>query len=349
MTIRIYSTDTDAGCLSVIDRTGKDEYKTVCRIPVGNAPRGSVRFTRGGRGFVSNCGGDTISEIDIRTNEETDRIKVGAAPRGIGIVPGDRYALVSNSGSNYISIVDLGTRREVSRVAVGRDPRHMAVTSDGKAAYVAVWGSHYVAKLDISHLRKNDVSSVREVTRISVGQGAHPYSVNIQPNSRYLYVANTQAPFASVIDMDKGEVATRIDVGSKGGRAIAFSPSGDMAFLTLEDPSEIAVIDTHRRKVIKRLDVGPGPRGLGLDPKGNTLYASSFARSQAKTITVGNRRLTFSPNTLTVIDLKGINTKQGPQYRELSVGAGPCSVSMVDLESLSGPTGKQTRASKRAH
>jgi YVTN family beta-propeller protein len=141
MEIEIYSTDTDSGVLSVIRRNDDGAYVPLGQIPVGNAPRGAVRFTRGGRGYVSNCGGDTISEIDLVNHRETARIKVGPAPRGIGIIPGEQFALVSNSGDNSISIVDLLGREEVRRIAVGRDPRHMAVTADGSFAYVAIWGS----------------------------------------------------------------------------------------------------------------------------------------------------------------------------------------------------------------
>src|SRR5262245_48720151 len=105
MAIEIYSTDTDSGQISVI-RKQFNSYSTVTTIPVGNAPRGSVKFTRDGRGFVSNTSTNTVSEIDALTHREVARIQVGSGPRGLGIVPGDRYMLVSNSGSNTVSVVD---------------------------------------------------------------------------------------------------------------------------------------------------------------------------------------------------------------------------------------------------
>jgi DNA-binding beta-propeller fold protein YncE len=74
MSIRIYSTDTDAGQISVIEKSSNGKYKNIAAIPIGNAPRGSVKFTKDGKGYVSNCGGNTISELDTFTNRETTTI-----------------------------------------------------------------------------------------------------------------------------------------------------------------------------------------------------------------------------------------------------------------------------------
>ncbi len=334
MSIRVFSTDTDAGCVSVIEQTPDKKHQLVCQIPVGNAPRGSVRFTTDGRGYVSNCGGNTISEINGVTNREAARITVGIAPRGIGIVPGDTFALVSNSGSDCVSVVDLTARSEIAQIAVGRDPRHMALAPDGRFAYVAVWGSHYVSKIDTSPLlenRRSDIKTdVREVARIPVGKDAHPYSVAIDPAGERAYVANTQAAYISVIDLSTDKVIQQVDVGSKGARAIAIQPDGARAYASVEDTSEVVAFETANGDVVRRFDVGPGPRGIAIDPQSGVLFSSSFSRSKAKTMLSG--RL-FSPNALTILDLTSMRDikSDDPQVDEIRVGTGPCSVSILDL------------------
>src|ERR1700712_2773763 len=132
MSIEIFSTDTDDGVISVIGKNGKNDHSLLRKIRVGNAPRGAVKFTARGRGFVSNTSQNTVSELDPVALEEVRRIEVGHGPRGLGIVPGDKYLLVSNSGSDTLSIVDLELNVEVRQIPVGRDPRHMAVTRDGR-------------------------------------------------------------------------------------------------------------------------------------------------------------------------------------------------------------------------
>ena len=340
MAVRIYSTDTDSGVVSVTS-VQDGGYARVAQIPVGNAPRGAMKYTSDGRGFVCNCGGDTISEIDLMSNRELGRIKVGPAPRGLAIIPGDRFAVVSNSGSNSISIVDLRARQEAAQIAIGRDPRHMAVTKDGTAVFIAIWGSHYVAHVDTSSLvGRNDPASVRESLRIPIGQDRHPYSVALTPDEKELYVANTRSELLSIIDVVRGTVSGEIDLGSRGARAVAFSPKGERAYVSVENTSEIAVIDVVTRAVISRIPVGPGPRGLALEPKTETLYVTAFERSN----TGGGGGLSalrsIPVNSLTVVNLPRIRAQvasaaaDAASYDFIPVAHGSCSVSVISDELL---------------
>jgi len=335
MASEIYSTDTDSGVISVVRRDDDGTHTTIGQITVGNAPRGSVRFTKDGRGYVSNCGGDTISEIDIVNHRETARIKVGAAPRGIGLIPGDQFALVSNSGSNSISIVDLSAREEVRQIAVGRDPRHMGITSDGGTAYVAIWGSHYVAKIDTRALAGDtpdcNFQKVREVSKIWMRDGSHPYSVAIHPAGKHLFVANTQSNLLAVVDLTKETIEAEIDLGSTGARAVTFVPDGSQALVTVENTSEVVVIDAKSLTITDRIEVGNGPRGLALDPLSMTLYISAFAR------TVKGLEGTFTKqNALTVLDIRhSMKAKaQGAGITSVPVGKGSCSVAVLDLSKV---------------
>ena len=86
--VEIFSTDTDDGTISVIVKADKGEHTLLRTIRVGNAPRGAVKFTSSGRGFVSNTSQNTISELGPVGLEEVRRLVVGHGPRGLGIVPG---------------------------------------------------------------------------------------------------------------------------------------------------------------------------------------------------------------------------------------------------------------------
>lgn len=331
MTMQLYCTDTDSGTISVIDPSGK-ALKVISKIPVGNGPRGAVMFTSTGRGYVGNSAGDTISEIDAVTMRETARIKVGIAPMGVGLIPGDRYALVSNSGSNYVSVVDLTKRVEVHQVHVGREPRHMSITPDGKAAYVAVSGADYVAKLDTSALAANDeskLSRVSEVARISTGADAMPYSTAIAANGKVGAVANNQATYMSILDLTRDVVAKTVDVGNKGGRGVQFSPDSKTVFLTVEDTSELVAIDVYTGKILNTFETGPGPRGFVIDPKSCRIYVAGFARAKKVTGAL------TTPNTVCVVDLSATAfsalEKASPNYTDVRVGAGPCSVNMFHI------------------
>jgi YVTN family beta-propeller protein len=332
--IEIYSTDTDSGQISVI-RKDADGHKSVTAIPVGNAPRGGVKFTRDGRGFVSNTSTNSVSEIDALTHREVARISVGSGPRGIGILPGDRYMLVSNSGSNTVSIVDLESRTELTQVAVGRDPRHMAIVGD--AAYVCIWGSGYIAKIDISGLKNGDASDVREIARIRIQENSHPYSLNVDRTGRYALVACNSVDYVPVIDLATDRVAHRVPVTSQGGRAVAFSPDNRYALVTLERESVIAVIDLTTFTVTRYLPTGPSPRGIAVDDRDFTIYSSAFSRGT--TLHAGQPG--NLPHAITVIHLDNVDLSTGddsggqPVFDDIPVGYGPCSVSLFDTDRVS--------------
>jgi YVTN family beta-propeller protein len=331
MAIEIYSTDTDSGQISVVRKDG-NAYLTVAVIPVGNAPRGSVKFTQDGRGFVSNTSTNTVSEIDALTHREVARFEVGSGPRGLSIVPGERYLLVSNSGGNTVSIVDLETREELAQIAVGRDPRHMAIVGD--FAYVSIWGSGYIAKIDISGLYSQDVANVREVGRIRLGADTFPYSLNVDRAQKLAFVACNSVAEVPVIDLATDEVIARVPVRTDGGRAIAFTPDNKYALVTLERDSSIAVIDVQQLEVTRYLPGGPAPRGIAIDDNDGTIYAAAFSRGTS--FHAGEED--FGRHGITVVDVAGLdlsNDDQSPNAVSVSVGFGPCSVSVFDTEKVS--------------
>lgn len=331
--IRLFSTDTDDGVVSVVGKTDKRHHTPATRIKVGNAPRGGVKFTKSGRGFVSNTSQNTISEIDPVSLEEVRRIEVGHGPRGLGIVPGEKYLLVSNSGSDTVSIVDLELNVELRQVPVGRDPRHMAVTADGRRAFVCIWGDGLVARLDIAGLSSDRPEAVAVERTISVGTAAHPYSVAIDPTGTRVFVANTQATYASVIDIATSEV-THVELGYIGGRAVAFSPDNEYALISVETVNSVYVVRLSDLKVMRYIPVGPGPRGLTVDNRDKTMYITNFARTKPTFLPDGPD---YGPNTLTLVELDSapLDRQEGTfVYDEIEVGFGPCSVTMLDIAAL---------------
>ncbi len=333
MADRIFSTDTDAGTITVLE-SQEGTFKEIEKIFVGNGPRGPVVFTKHGRGFVTNHAGNTVSEIDPFNNIEVAKIKVGSAPLGMGLIPGDKYLLVSNDGDNNISVIDITKRKELGQISVGREPKHMEIHPTKPYAYVCIWGAHMVSKINIQALLDKDIDIIpNEVcveNSIFLGKDAHPYSLRITPCGNYIIVANNQAEYITVIEEKTGKIVKNIDVGTKGARGVEFSPLGDTAFVSIEDASEILVIDLKTFEIVDRMESGPGPRGMLVHE--NTLFASAFARVKkvAGVLT--------TPNTLSALSygnemsLQTFKKKVRPEVTEINVGAGPCSISLFTFD-----------------
>ena len=307
----IYSTDTDSGTISVLENDGKSAKK-IASIQVGNAPRGSVRFTSDGRGYVSNTSTNTVSEIDGLTHEETRRIQVGNGPRGLFIVGKEKYLLVSNSGSDTLSIVDLEYGEDIRQVEIGRDPRHMIV-ADG-FAYISLWGKDSIAKVDVSPLDGGDVDGVKVVNTIMLAPDTFPYSLNIDNTRGLAFVACN--------------AIQNIPVRAGGVRAVTFTPDHKYALASLERDNSVAVIDIESLSVARYIDAGPAPRGVVSDSEG-TIYAAAFSRNTVMKLDIPD----WGSHGVTVIrtadaDLSDPNSEVATE--SVPVGFGPCSVSVFD-------------------
>ena len=333
----LYSTNTDSNDISVIDLSTRRE---VTRISVGGSPRGSVRIAPDGRlGYVSNTAGNSISVLDLVANKEVGRIPVGLAPRGLVLSITGKIGFVSNSGSDYLSIIDLEAGKEIRKIEVGANPRHLGMTPDGKKIIASLWGDDKVAivespifahkdavslltaqtrmrVLDAEEYRKKRLlEDAVDLTKVSVGDLARPYSVAVDKAGKTLYVANTQADYVSEIDLETATLVRKMPVGY-GGRAILVSPDSPELYVSVENTNEVAVLDTSTGTVKRRMDTGPSPRGLAYYPPRDEIYASIFTRTMTE-------RPPMMRNSLTVLE-----RKTGKLVDEVAVGLGPCSASV---------------------
>src|SRR5258708_28973497 len=104
----------------------------------------------------------------------------------------------------------------------------------------------------------------------------------------------------AVIDMETDEMVKKVDVGNSGGRAVAFSSDRRYALLSIERESSVAVIDLDTLELTRKIPVGPGPRGVAVDPTDDTLYVSNFNRA----VPMMEGSPDYAGNSLTVVDLK---------------------------------------------
>src|SRR5580698_3680948 len=133
-------------------------------------PDGSTKWI-----FVQLSGFNGFAVVDFATHKEVNRIKnpdlpAGKAPYLVGgseshgmAVTADGKTLIVNSRLNsQIYSYSLPDLKLVGSAEVGRSPDWVTLTPDGKTAYVACAASNYVSVVDIA--------SMKETTRISVGQ-----------------------------------------------------------------------------------------------------------------------------------------------------------------------------------
>jgi DNA-binding beta-propeller fold protein YncE len=100
-------------------------------LDVGPQPIHLALKPDGGEIFVSNFGGDTVSEIATNNDEVGGAYLMGLHPWG-GVVSADNATLwVSNFGDNTVGAYSIDDGQRVNTVQVGDGPGPLALSSDG--------------------------------------------------------------------------------------------------------------------------------------------------------------------------------------------------------------------------
>ena len=106
-------------------------------IPVGGSPSRVALTPDGGRAYVLNGGGDSVSVISTVTNTVTTTIPVGDLPDSVAISPDGTRAYVTIENAGTVSVISTATNTITANIPVGDFAGGIALTPNGARAYVA--------------------------------------------------------------------------------------------------------------------------------------------------------------------------------------------------------------------
>lgn len=118
---RLYLVVNNSSKIEVVDKETLTKIATI-RIANEASPRELVQVSEN-KAYVTNLFGNSVSVIDLETNEEASIIAVGSNPEGIAVV--DERAYVANSGfgnGNTLSIINTATDEVTGTITVGDNP-----------------------------------------------------------------------------------------------------------------------------------------------------------------------------------------------------------------------------------
>ncbi|HEY3756414.1 MAG TPA: hypothetical protein VGL42_09725 [Opitutaceae bacterium] len=116
-----------------------------------------------------------------------------------------------------------------------------------------------------------DATTLATIKSIPV-QGS-PDGILFEPATERIYVLSHRAPNVTVLDAKDGSIVGTIDLG--GAPEQAQSDGAGLVFIDIEDRDQVAVIDAHSLKVLRKYDLngkGGGPGALALNAKSRTLF-----------------------------------------------------------------------------
>jgi YVTN family beta-propeller protein len=178
--------------------------------------------------------------VDTHKNKVVNKIKVGVHPHSVILDEAANLAYVSNQWSDNISVIDLIHSRVVDTLKTGNGPSGLSFSANGKFLYVVnTFGS------DLSII---NLTTKEERKRLTTGKD--PTGTALSPNGKVLYVTSRRAnivpygePLVSeltLVNDNTQKVIEHTNIESAHiMENIAFTPSGDLAMMTLIRPKNL--------------------------------------------------------------------------------------------------------------
>jgi YVTN family beta-propeller protein len=275
------------------------------RVPTGQQPHELVVSTDGTFAFASNYGtgpmpGRTISMIDIAAQKELRRIDVSplSRPHGLAFANGKLY--FTAEADKKIARYDPATDRIDWQFETGQNTTHMVLpTKDARTLFTSNIGGDSVSAIS------QGADGAWTQTVIPVGKG--PEGIDLSPNGREVWSAQSRDGGVSIIDVASKKVVQTINLGTKRSNRIKLTPDGKFALVSDLDAGELVVLDAPARKEITRIRLGKMPEGILMPPTGGLAYVA-----------------VNGDNFIAVIDLKTWQVT-----KKISTGTGPDGMAWV--------------------
>ena len=302
----------------------------------------------GSRLYVVAQDSDELLIVDTKKNEVINKIKVGVYPHSIILNKEGNTAYVSNEWSDNVFSIDLATSAVVDTLNTGNGPAGLALSSDESFLYaVNAFGS------DLSVI---DLSTKKERKRLITGN--NPTGTALSPDGKILYVTSRRSNFAqygeplvsdlTVVNDSKQMVITKKGIESAYMMEnIAFTPSGDLAIMTLIRPKNlipsiqvergwmmnhgIGIVEQHGEgRVVQLLLDEPNayysdPFDVVISPDGKKAFVSSSGVNQISVIDIDAVRKLIKESSPEMLEKYANNLGISSQYviKRIATGANP--------------------------
>ena len=213
--------------------------------------------------YITNNHDNSVSVVDLSTNNVTAAIPVGVSPYGTAASPDGTQVYVGNIDSNSVSVIDTATNNVTATISVGAYPFGLAISPDGNKLYAANKDGNTVSMID--------TSTNRVITTIKVG--SQPRGIAVSPDGKKVYVGNYNSKTVSVINTSTKMVKSTIQL-TGNPTYIACNPTGTTAYVSMGIYG-VSVIDTTTDTVSTSFYTGGSPGVMVFNADGTKLYLSN--------------------------------------------------------------------------
>jgi YVTN family beta-propeller protein len=246
--------------------------KVVGKVDTGAHPHEVAASADGKIAIVTNYGNDhagtTMSEIDLVSRSEVGKVTFPGlvGPHGIEILGDKAYFTVE--GDKSVGVFDFVANNIDLHLVLGQKKPHMlALTKDGRTMCVTNIESNTVS---VEEMKKK----ITEWTGTNVKVGKGPEGIDISPDGKEAWAANSGDGTVSIIDLASKKVTQTVDVKTKHSNRLKFTPDGKLVLISDLGNGDLVIVEAASRKEVKRLNLGKSAEGILVQPDGARAFVA---------------------------------------------------------------------------
>ncbi len=222
--------------------------------------------------YVSNSDVDTVSVVDVSTNDIVDTITVGSSPKSLSFDNSTNRVYVANESDGTVSVIDTDESNEStentvvgSPITVGTAPSSVAVNESTGRVYVTNSGSGTISVIDTTN--NNVIDTITLV-------GTAPNSVAVNEATDRIYVTNGTLLVINTASDANTAVGSAITVGTAPS-SVTVNESANGVYVANKDDGTVSVYNATTSTVVATITVGTDPTGLSFDNATKKLYVAN--------------------------------------------------------------------------
>ena len=302
----------------------------------------------GNRLYVVAQDANALLVVDPQRQKVINKIIVGEQPHSVVLAGNGQRAFVSNEWSDNVSVIDLAASKVIDTLKTGNGPAGLSLSRDGKSLYVV---NSYSSSISLF-----DLSTKEEQKRFTSGN--NPTGAKLSPDGKTLVVTSRRAIIApygeainselTIIDENTQRVSDRKNIESAYMMEnAAFTPTGDLAFITMIRPKNLVPsiqvdrgwIMTYGIVIVEQGGKGrtiqllldepnacyPDPFDIVITPDGKKAFVSHSGVNRISVINIDSIRSLIAGSTPEILNIYPNHLGVSSRYvtRRISTGADP--------------------------
>jgi YVTN family beta-propeller protein len=305
---KLYVLHGEGHALSIIDVATQE---IIGSVDVGELPHGVAAPSSQKLLYVAVEGEDSMVAIDTQLDKVTEEFdSFGRWPNEIDVTSDGRFVYLPILGDGIYQVFDTEKEEIVAEIPTDGYPHNVVISPNDKFAYLSPMdrGTESVEAVKALDLPTSlnqkiyvvDVATHKTVATIDTGDAPRPIAIN--PNGKYLYVNTDGLQGFLTLDLEKREVASRVEY-SLTEREKA-RPSRTHGLWVTPDGKEVWTCDVNHGIIfgfdatqnppvqVARVETNAPAYWLEGTPDGKTVYVTSAPGDVVSVIDIASRKMT---------------------------------------------------------